>query len=205
MPFLVRQARGQALALRARGRAALGPRRRHVGEHAYAEAAHHRPRHLRSADRAVVHVNRGRNALERQLRLRLRRHILAVDDARAIIERWKQHQDRFTAAWLNPERGLHLLQIRLAHVERRCSCHALRRFDPVLRVGSRGDSNARRRRGSTSASPGGRSARSAELRLGRLVGGADPGVPHPHRAVRNLCCREAYTTPPAATFRWQAP
>ncbi|CAD7342469.1 hypothetical protein SPHS8_04074 [Sphingobium sp. S8] len=45
--------------------------RRQMGEDAHAEAAHHRLEHARPADRAVVHVDRDRQALERQFGLRL--------------------------------------------------------------------------------------------------------------------------------------
>src|SRR3546814_2591858 len=47
--------------------------RRQMGEDAHAEAAHHRLEHARPADRAVVHVDRDRQALERQFGLRLGR------------------------------------------------------------------------------------------------------------------------------------
>ncbi len=43
--------------------------------------------------------------------------ILVIDDARAVIDGREQHQRRFAAAWLNPERGLDLFQVGRAHVE----------------------------------------------------------------------------------------
>ena len=123
------------LALRPRRRPALGLRRRQVGQHTHAKAAHHRLKHLGAADRAVIHVDRGRDTLERQLRLGLRRHgveqeaqrglgilavdaaIFVVDDAGTVIHHREQHQHRPASPLLHPERGFDLLEIRRAHVE----------------------------------------------------------------------------------------
>ena len=62
------------LALGARGRAPLALGRRHMREHAHAEAPHDGLEDLRPADRAVIHVDHRRDALERQLGLRLGCH-----------------------------------------------------------------------------------------------------------------------------------
>ena len=123
------------LAFRLRRRPALGLRRRHVGQYPHAEAAHHRLEHLRAADRAVVHIDRGRDALERQLGLGFRGHgieqeaqrglgllavdaaVFVVDDAGAVIDHREQHQGRLAAARLDAERSLNLLEVGRAHVE----------------------------------------------------------------------------------------
>jgi hypothetical protein len=54
--------------------APLGLFRPHVREHAHAQTTHDGLEYLGAADRAVVHVECRRDALERQLGLRLRRH-----------------------------------------------------------------------------------------------------------------------------------
>jgi len=102
---------------------------RQVGEDAHAEAAHHRLEHTRAADRTVVHVDRHRQTLERKFRLRLGRKgveqeaqrrfrvlaidaaIFLIDHARTVIDDREQHQRRFAAPLLDPQRRFNMLEV----------------------------------------------------------------------------------------------
>ena len=126
------------------------PRRRHVGEDPDAEAPHHRLKHARPADRAVVHVDRRRTALERQLGLGLGSKrveqeaqrgsgilsidaaVLLIGHARAVVDDREQSQCRLAPALLDPQRraldpfqaGRAMLSKCHSPPERRCSLEA---------------------------------------------------------------------------------
>ena len=108
---------------------------RHVGAHLDTEVAHDLVEHQALGDRAVVHVEHPRPALQRAVldglrghgveqEAQRRLHVFAVDaviflvgHAAAVIDYAVEHQQRMAASFLEPGRALDLLQVRRAQVE----------------------------------------------------------------------------------------